>query len=108
MSKMKKLLGNTSGSAQMIGVVIAGLVAIIVGVMIWYKINNAVFDSAGILARSASNTAAMNATRTMQTAVWNSSNATANTIWTLFPIVAIVVVAGVILAIVMGFGRQQM
>ena len=38
---------------------------------------------------------------------FNATNSSMNAIWTLFPVVAIVVVAGVILAIVMGFGRQQ-
>jgi len=99
MSKMKKLLGNTSGSAQMIGVVIAGLVAIIVGVMIWYKINNSLYYS--WLGVGTGAHAAINST-------WAGVNTTANSIWTMFPIVAIVVIAGVILSIVMGFGRQQM
>jgi len=97
---MKKLLNNESGAAEMIGVVIAGLVSIIIGVLIWYKINTAVF-TAGPSALGAGTT------RAYQLAVWNSSNNSANTVWTLFPIVAIVVVAGVILAIVMGFGRQS-
>lgn len=34
-------------------------------------------------------------------------NTTANTIFTLMPIVGIVTIAGIILAVVMGFGRQQ-
>jgi uncharacterized protein (UPF0333 family) len=108
--KMKRLLSENFGSAQMIGTVIAGLVAIIVGVMIWYRINTAMFESAGLPVRAFGagvSSTASNATRAAQTAVWNSTNASANTVWTLFPIVAIVVVAGVILAIVMGFGRAQ-
>jgi uncharacterized protein (UPF0333 family) len=108
--KMKRLLSENFGSAQMIGTVIAGLVAIIVGVMIWYRINTAMFESAGLPVRAFGfgvSSAASNATRAAQTAVWNSTNASANTVWTLFPIVAIVVVSGVILAIVMGFGRAQ-
>ena len=96
---MKKLLRNTSGSAQMIGVVIAGLVAIIVGVMIWYKINHSLYYS--WLGVGTGTHDAINST-------WTNVNTTANSIWTLFPIVAIVVIAGVILGIVMGFGRQQM
>lgn len=104
---MKKLRMNHDADATMVGGVVAGLVAIIIGVLIWYKLDTAMYSAAGVLARSASNTAAMNATRTMQTAIWNSTNASANTVWTLFPIVAIVVVAGVILAVVMGFGRNS-
>ena len=93
---MKKLLNETNGSAATIGTVIAGLVAIIIGVLVWYKLNRAIFDAQGAATTMTSGCRA----------VWNNSNTTSNTIWTLFPIVAIVVVAGVILAIVMGFGRQ--
>jgi uncharacterized membrane protein YoaT (DUF817 family) len=89
---MRKLSQVTEGSAQMVGVVIAGLVAIIIGVLVWYKINTAIYTANGTVVGA-------------QGAVWNNTNASANTIWTLFPIVAIVVVAGVILAVVMGFGR---
>jgi hypothetical protein len=83
------------GSAQMIGVVVALLVSIAVGVMIWYQLNKAVFSAVIVPGK---NMAAMNAT-------YLTVNTTANTIWTLFPIVAIVIVAGIILAIVMNFGR---
>lgn len=93
-----KLLRNKEGSAAMIGVVIAGLVSIIVGVMIWYKINTAIF---------AAGPGSMTGPRVALNTTYASVNTSANTIWTLFPIVAIVVIAGVILAIVMGFGRQQ-
>ena len=79
----------------MIGVVVALLVSIAVGVLIWYKINPALF-TAQIVAGA--NRAAINTT-------WSTVNTTANTIWTLFPIVGIVVIAGIILAIVTNFGR---
>jgi hypothetical protein len=93
---MKTLLKNNKAEspASMVGVVIAGLVAIVIGVLIWYKMNTAIYTANGSV-------------KGAQGAVWNTSNASANTIWTLFPIVAIVVIAGVILAVVMGFGRQQ-
>lgn len=96
---MKKLMGNVSGSAAAIGVVIAGLVAIIVGVMVWYKLNTAIYAGFRFGTGTGDHTAA--------NATYAAINTSANTIWTLFPIVAIVVIAGVILAIVMGFGRQQ-
>ena len=86
----------------MIGVVIAGLVAIIVGVLIWYKINTAIYGSMGYTTGSGP-MVGLNLTK----ATFTTVNASANTIWTLFPIIAIVVVAGVILAVVMGFGRAQ-
>jgi hypothetical protein len=93
---MKTLLKNNKAEspASMVGVVIAGLVAIVIGVLIWYKMNTAIYAANGSV-------------KGAQGAVWNTSNASANTIWTLFPIVAIVVISGVILAVVMGFGRQQ-
>ena len=93
-----RLLRDQNGSTAMIGVVVAGLVAIIIGVLCWYKINSAVFAAFKMPYGAGAYTA--------QNATYASINTTANTSWTLFPIVAIVVVAGVILAIVMGFGRQ--
>jgi len=97
---MKKLLhSNNEGSAQAIGVVIAGLVAIIIGVLVWYRINGAI-NTAALGAHGDTGHAAIGV-------AFNSTNTSANTIWTLFPIVSIVIVAGVILAIVMGFGRAQ-
>jgi len=96
---MRKLLVNNhadlAGGAAMMGVVIATLIAIVIGVLIWYKLNAAMFAANFV---SGKPQVALNAT-------WLSVNTTANTIWTLFPIVCIVVIAGVILAVVMGFGR---
>jgi len=83
----------------MIGVVIAGLVAIIIGVLVWYKINAAI-NVAALGSHGDTGHVAIGT-------LFNSTNTSANTIWTLFPIVSIVIVAGVILAIVMGFGRAQ-
>ena len=87
---MRKL--NSHGSAQAIGIVLAFIITIAVGVMIYYKLNQAVVTAGG----GADNIGD----------IYNSTNATALTIWTLFPIVGIVLIAGVILAVVMGFGRQ--
>ena len=99
---MRKLSEITQGSAAMIGVVVAGLIAIIIGLMLWYKINSALFYSylgVGTGAHATLNTSVL--------PVYTAVNATANSVWTLFPIAAIVVVAGVILAVVMGFGRTS-
>lgn len=104
---LRKFLSRTDGDATVIGVVIAALVAIIVGVLIWYKINTAIYTSMGVPLQSAGASAGDNATRIMLTGVTNTTNATANTIWTLFPIVAIVLIAGIILTIVMAFGRGK-
>jgi hypothetical protein len=96
----RNLSSQREGSAQMIGVVIALLVSIIIGVLIWFKINQSIFTSMGYAADGAPHVG-LNLTKTLFTNV----NTTANTIWTLFPIVAVVVVAGIILAIVTNFGR---
>ena len=81
---------NESGFAAAVGGVIAILVSIIVGILVYYKIAGSIngLPAAGV-------TAAANV------------NTTANTVFQLMPIVAIVVVAGIILAVVMGFGKSQ-
>ena len=74
--------------AGMVGAVIAVLVSIIIGILIYYKIAGSIngLPSAGVAA-------ALNV------------NNTANTVFTLAPIVGIVMIAGIILAIVTNFGR---
>ena len=89
---------QNQGSAQMIGVVVALLVSIAVGVLVWYKLSPSLISSMGY---SASSSTALNTTKT----VFGNVNTTANTIWTLFPIVGVVLIAGIILAIVTNFGR---
>jgi hypothetical protein len=88
-----KLWRDQEGNAQMIGMVIALMVSIIVGVMIWYKIAGPIMGGTGSTV----------AIRTL----YNTTNTTASTVFTLFPIVGIVVIAGIILAIVTNFGRGQ-
>ena len=99
---MKKILShnNAEGPAAMVGVVIAGLVAIVIGVLIWFRIAPAVIGGMGSRAGAGTSYANFNASVL-------ALNNSAVTIWALFPIVSIVVVAGVILAVVMGFGRSQ-
>jgi hypothetical protein len=60
------------------------------GILVYYKIAGSIngMPAAGV-------TAAANV------------NTTANTVFQLMPIVAIVVIAGIILAVVMGFGKAQ-
>jgi hypothetical protein len=89
---MKKL--NDYADGAMIGMVVALMVAIAIGVLIFYKLNQAVVTAGG--------------TSDAIGDIFNSTNSTALTVWTLLPIVGIVVIAGVVLAIVMGFGRSQM
>ena len=93
---MRQLLHNNKaqgvGGGAMIGSVVALMVSIVVGLLIWYKIN------AGVVGVGGANGVAARA-------LFNTSNTTSNTIWTLMPIVGIVMIAGIILAIVTNFGR---
>ena len=87
---MKLLKMDENGFAQAVGGVVAILISIIVGILVYYKIVGSMptLPAAGVTAAAA-------------------VNSTANTVFTLMPIVAIVTIAGIILAVVMGFGRQQ-
>ena len=77
------------GFAAAVGGVIGVLVSIVVGILVYYKIAGSIngLPAAGV-------TAAANV------------NTTANTVFTLAPIVDIVLIAGIILAVVMGFGKS--
>lgn len=93
---MRNIFKDTHGAiAALIGGVIALLVSIIVGVLVWYKLDASITNGARPAAVGL---------------LYNNTNTTANTIWTLAPIVAIVLVASVILGIVASFGSggQQM
>lgn len=92
---MRSLKDVTTGSAAALGACIAGLVAIIIGVLVWFKLDAALVSAGWSVMSTGGKTA------------WNSTNTTANTVWTLMPIIAIVIIAGVILAVVMGFGRSK-
>lgn len=87
---MRNILKDDHGYAGMVGGVIAILVSIVVGILVYYKIAGSIngLPAAGV-------TAAANV------------NTTANTVFTLAPIVGIVMIAGIILAIVTNFGRGQ-
>lgn len=86
----RKFLENEAGIAAAVGGIVALLTAIVVGILIYYKIAGSLKDlpAAGVTAADGVNT-------------------TANTVFTLAPIVGIVMIAGLILAIVMGFGRSS-
>jgi len=95
---MRNLLRKDSASAGMIGIVVSTLIAIIIGVLVWYSMSGPMVHTLKAGAPAAH--PGINSTVA-------SLNASANTIWTLFPIIAIVLIAGVILAVVVGFGRGQ-
>jgi hypothetical protein len=95
---MKSILKDTTANvpALVVGAV-AFLIATIVGLMLWYKIDAA-------LAGATTFTTLPTGAR----AAWNSTNTTANSTWTLAPIVALVLIAGIIIATIIMFagGRQ--
>ena len=86
---MRSLIRNKKGFAQIMGSMVALLVAIIVGVLVFYSVNDGItFSDSTVSSRAA----------------WNNTNSTAGTVWTLLPIVAIVMIASIILAVVTNFG----
>lgn len=87
---LKKLKNNNKAIAGAIGGIIAILVLVIVGMIVYYKVAGSVngLPASGVLAAA-------------------SVNSTADTIFSLAPIIAIVMVAGMILLVVMGFGRTS-
>ena len=87
---MRKLLHNKQGFARVIGGLIALLVAIIIGVLVFYSVNEGLSFTGGGTVTSRAN--------------WNSTNSTAATVWSLLPIVAIVMIASIILGVVTNFG----
>ena len=93
---MKLLKMNEDGFiAGTVIAVMAFLIAVIIGVLIWYKIDAAMV------------TAAWSTMPTGAKTVWNSTNTTANSVWTLFPIVGLVLIAGVIIGTIMIFGQGK-
>lgn len=85
-----KLKENDNGYARVVGGLVALLLTIIIGVLVFWQVNGAI-----TLTSDTANTS-RNQTTTM-----------ASTIFSLLPIIALVVVAGVILAIVLGFGGKK-
>jgi len=87
---MKKLLENKKGYAGMIGGLIALLITIIVGILVYWQISGSI-----TLTTDAANTSRDNV------------NTTATTVFQLLPIIAIVVVGSIMIGLVVGFGRKD-
>jgi len=83
--------------AQALGAVVALLVAILVGILVYYKVAASSYQAIGLT----DNTAGGKQAR----AAINNTNTTGGTVFTLAPIVGIVLIAGIILAIVTRFGQ---
>ena len=84
-----KLLNDNRGYVKIVGALIALLLTIIVGVLVFYEVS----DSIDLVGEGFD---AKNETTDM-----------AATVFTLLPIIALVVVAGIILAVVLGFGGSK-
>lgn len=89
---MEKIKNNQSGYVAAVGAILAVLVTIIIGVLVYFKVISAL--GGGLSADAVTALA--------------SVNTTANTVFTLMPIIAIVMIAGIVLAVVMGFGRGSL
>lgn len=90
-----------SGIPALVVGVVAFLIAVIIGLMIWYKTNTAVYT---IFKFPYDGTAHLAANNT-----YAAINTSANSTWTLAPIVGLVLIAGVIIATIMMFaGGKRM
>ena len=89
---MRRLRIDTHGFAAAVAGALTLLVAMLIGILVYYKL-------------SASLTAGTHGAAALD--LFKNMNATSTTVFTLMPIVAIVMIAGIILAVVMGFGRSN-
>jgi hypothetical protein len=80
-----------------IGAVVALLVSILVGILVYYKVANSAYNGIG-------NSDLSSGGKLARTAI-NQTNTSSGTVFTLAPIVGIVLIAGIILAIVTRFGQ---
>lgn len=100
---MKLLKDNHADGALAGGIalVVGTIIAIAIGILIYFKLSSSLFYSwMGV------GTGAHDSLNTSVLPVYSAINSSANSVWTLMPIICIVLIAGLILAIVMGFGRN--
>ena len=87
LAKAESWKRSDNAYTKVVGGLVALLLTIIIGILVFWKVNDAItLDSA-----------AANTSRDATTAM-------ASTVFNLLPLVALVIVAGIILAVVMGFG----
>ena len=86
---MRQLMKDKLGNAAMVGGLVAILVVIVIGLLVFTEISGSINTGSadGIAAHA-------------------NVNTTAQTVFTLAPIVAVVLVASIILAVVTGFGKS--
>lgn len=87
MYKLRKICGDTSAYAQYVGAIVAVLVVILVGIVIFYKISGSLngLPADGVVAAA-------------------GVNSSAATIFSLMPVIGLVLIAGIIIAAVTAFG----
>jgi len=85
---MKAFLKNKFGYTGMVGGLVALLITIIVGILVYWQLSGSI-----TLTSDSANTSR------------DGVNTMASTVFSLLPIIALVVVASIILAVVMGFGK---
>jgi len=86
---MKKFLKNKAGYAAMVGGLVALLITIIVGILVYWQISGSI-------------TLTTDSANTSRDAV----NTTAGTVFNLLPIIAIVVIGSIMIGLVVGFGKK--
>jgi len=86
--KFRSLKPNKSGFTQVVGGLVALLLMIIVGVLIFWEVS----DSIDLNNDDANDSK-------------NTTTDMASTVFNLLPIVGLVVVAGIIIGVIMGFGK---
>jgi len=85
--KVREIKSDSSANAKIVGGLVALLLTIIVGVLVFWEVNDSITLSS----------ADANTSR-------NETTDMASTVFSLLPIVALVIVASIILSIVLGFG----
>jgi len=86
----KNIRQDNGGYTKIVGGLVALLLTIIVGVMVYWEVS----DSITLSSDDANDTR-------------NETNDMATTVFNLLPIVALVIVAGIILGVVLGFGGKR-
>jgi len=89
--KLKNFRQEQKAQAGMVGLVVSVLVTIVIGILVFWKITGSISTGASTGAGGL---------------VQAQVNTTAGTIFSLMPIVAIVLIAGIILSVVSGFGKS--
>jgi len=87
---MKSFLKNRHGYAVMVGGLVALLITIIVGILVYWHISGSI-----TLTTDAANTSR------------NTVNTTASTVFNLLPVIAIVVIGSIMIGLVINFGRGK-